>query len=214
MARESTIGSTFKLQTLPAAASAPMTAVVKAASTTTITATGTYAKGDFVILAGTGLATLDRKTAHRVSAIAAGTFTIDTGTSAETATPTMGTVTKAAFTTICFAEFGVESPAPNEVDVTTMCDLARRNVAGLANTGSATFGGPLDLADPGQQALLAAFRDGLPRQLVWTTRGGQNGMLYGVVTSYAAAPQGVEQAVTYSGTFQIQDPPAYNHPLV
>lgn len=208
MARESTIGSIFKLQTLPVTAGVAPTIITKGV-TTAITVTGVFAPGSFITLSGTGLPSLDRKAAHRVITNVATVVTIDTNTSAETATATMGLVTRVATIDLCFAEFGVESPAPNEVDVTTMCDTSRRNVAGLSNSGSATFGGPLDLSDVGQQALLTAFADGLPRQLIWVTRGGQTGVLYGVVTSFAGAPQGVEQAVTFSGTFQIQDKPIY-----
>lgn len=208
MARESTIGSTFHLEKLPAATGVAATQITKGA-TTVVTVSGTFAKGEIVRMADTGLRTLDRKTGHRISATGSGTITLDTDTSEETATPAMGTVTKIEFEEVCFAEFGLDTPAPNEVDVTTMCDLERRNVPGLSNTGSATFGGPMDLGNDGIQLLIKAQADALARSMTWTTRGGQMGLLYGAVTSFTGGPQGVEQAVSFSGTFQVQDTPIY-----
>lgn len=213
MARESTIGSVFRLETVPPATTSPITGATKAAKAV-ITATNTLAVGAYVIIAGTGMASLDRKTPHRVSVASGTSFTVDTDTTNDTAAATAGSFREIATTEVCFAEFGVEASTPGEVDVTTMCDTERRNVAGLSSPGSATFGGPLDLTDAGQVALIAAFQDGLSRALIWTTRGGQTGLLYGVVSSFAAAPQGIEQAVTFNGSFQIQEAPVYLAPLV
>jgi hypothetical protein len=208
MARESTIGSTFMLEKLPAAAGVAPTVITKGA-TTVVTVGGTHAIGDIVRLSGTGLRSLDRRTGHRISAVGAGTVTLDTDTSDDTATPAMGTLVKVEYEEVCFAEFGLDSPAPNEVDVTTMCDLERRNVPGLSNVGSATFGGPMDLGDDGIQLLIKAQADALARSMIWRTRAGQMGLLYGAVTSFTGGPQGVEQAVSFSGTFQVQDTPIY-----
>lgn len=212
MARESTIGSVFMLEDVPATAGVAITAAT-AATKAVITATHALAVGDYVVIEGTDMPSLDRKTAHRVSAVTSTTaFTVDTDSTGDTPA-TGGTFRKVAMTEVCFSEFGVESATPGEVDVTTMCDLERRNVAGLRSPGSATFSGPLDLTDSGQQKLITAADDGLARNMIWTTRGGQVGILYGVVTAFAAAPQGVEQAVTFNGSFQIQDKPIYLEPL-
>lgn len=214
MARESTIGSTFHLETLPAGTAGTITGAT-AASKAEVTTTTTVAVGDFVRIGGTGWPSLDRKTSHRVSAVGTGKIVLDTDTSKETGTaPTAGSIVKVVDQEVCFAEFGVDSPAPNDVDVTTMCDLERRNVAGLSNPGSATFGGPLDLTDSGIQALIHAQADGLARSMRWKTRNGQTGLLYGVVSSFTGGPQGVEQAVTFSGTFTVQDRAIYLPPLV
>jgi hypothetical protein len=218
MARESTIGSTFRLESLPRVTGLGITAVTKSATAganTSITSTAVVKKGDFIAIAGTGWSSLDRKTAHRVAtAPVAGVFQINTDTFAETtAAPATGTVTILATQEVCLAEFGVDAGTPGEVDVTTMCDLERRNVAGLSSPGTASFGGPLDLADAGQVKLLAAFNDGLPRNLIWLTRGGQTGILYGVVSAFSGGPQGVEAAVSFAGSFQIQAAPIYLPPL-
>jgi hypothetical protein len=216
MARESTIGSKFYLEDLTGTPATPgsITAVTKGA-TTTISTTETLVAGDVVRISDTGWSSLDRTTVHRVSGVGTGTVTIDTDTSHETAAaPSSGKIVKVKEIEICFAEFGLDTPTPNEVDVTTMCDTERQNVPGLANTGSATFGGPLDLTEKGVQALIAARDDAKPRSLRWITRMGQTGLLYGVVSSFVGAPQGVEQAVTFSGTFQVQGKPLYLAPLV
>lgn len=214
MARESTIGSVFKLETMPAGTTSPITGATKAAKAV-ITGTHSLAIGDFVVIAGTGMKSLDRMTAHRVSAVTATTaFTIDTDTSAEAAAGTTGTFREVGMIETCFAEFGNEATTPGEIDVTTMCDLERRNVPGLSSPGSATFGGPLDLTDAGQKELIEAQKDALTRNLIWITRGGQTGIMAGVVSSFAAAPQGVEQAVTFNGSFQIKEAPVYLAALV
>lgn len=211
MARESTIGSVFYLEDLPAAAGAAITAAT-AATKAVITATNTLAVGDFVRISGTGMKSLDRMTSHRVSTASGTSFTVDTDSTGDTPA-TDGEFVKVAATEVCFAEFGVEAATPGEVDVTTMCDTERKNVAGLSSPGSATFGGPLDMEDVGQNKIIGAYNDGLARSLIWVTRGGQTGMMYGVVSSFSAAPQGVEQAVTFNGSFQIQDSPVYLPPL-
>ena len=214
MARESTIGSIFYLETLPASAAVDVTAL-GAGTTTLVTTALTAAIGDFIVLRNTGSKILDRLTMHRVSATGVGTLTIDTDTTGETFDITAETEAyKVGIQEVCFSEFGLDAPAPTEVDVTTMCDTERKNVPGLANTGSANFGGPLDLSDAGQKLLITAYKDALARNMAWVTRGGQTGLMYGVVSSFTAAPQGVEQAVTFSGTFQVQESAVYLEPLV
>ena len=211
MARESTIGSVFYLEDLPAAAGAAITAAT-AATKAVITATNTLAVGDFVRISGTGMKSLDRMTSHRVSTASGTSFTVDTDSTGDTPA-TDGEFVKVAATEVCFAEFGVEAATPGEVDVTTMCDTERRNVPGLSSPGSATFGGPLDLTDAGQKEIMEAQRDASTRNLIWITRGGQTGIMAGVVSSFSAAPGGVEQAVSFNGSFQIKEAPVYLEPL-
>lgn len=212
MARESTIGSVFKLETLPAGTTSPITAATKAAKAV-ITATNTLTKGDFVVIDKTGMKSLDRMTAHRVSVASGTSFTVDTDSSGDTAAGTTGTFRKVTLIETCFAEFGNEASTPGEVDVTTMCDTERRNVPGLSSPGSATFGGPLDLTDAGQKELIEAQKNAETRNLIWITRGGQTGIMAGVVSSFSAAPGGVEQAVSFNGSFQIKEAPVYLEPL-
>jgi hypothetical protein len=210
MARESTIGSTFKLETMPQEATTPATAATKAAMAVLTTVGATLVKGDFIVIAGTGFKALDRLTAHRVFLATATSITVETDTTDETlAVATAGTMRKVPMVETCFAEFGNEPATPGEVDITTMCDLERRNVPGLSSPGSATFSGPLDLSDAGQKELIKAQKGAETRNLIWITRGGQTGIMAGVVSSWAAAPPGVEQAVQFSGTFQIKEAPVY-----
>lgn len=213
MARESTIGSVFKMEVPPTSGTPDSITAATKGTTTEITTTGTYAVGDFAVIEGTGWKSLDRATAHRVSSLGTGKITIDTDTSDETGAVSAGTVRKLTLVETCFAEFTPESSKPGEVDVTTMCDTERRNVAGLSSPGSASFGGPLDLTDAGQKELIAAHKDGVTRNLLWITRGGQTGVMSGTVSSFAAGPSGVEQAVSFSGTFQIGESPVYLEPL-
>jgi hypothetical protein len=230
MARESTIGSVFSLEQHPTTpVRGDITAVTQttAGGMTTTLATDLAAPmvGGYVVISGTGWRSIDSKTAHRISAVLPAEtipavlparIVIDTSTEMDTAPAAIGTsasVRAVRLIEVCFSEFGSESSKPGEVDVTTMCDTERRNVAGLSNAGSATFGGPLDLTDAGQIELIAAQKDGLNRALIWKTRSGQTGIMDGTVSSFAAGPQGVEQAVKFSGTFQISEAPTYLAPL-
>jgi hypothetical protein len=156
---------------------------------------------------------LDRMTAHRVSVASATSFTVDTDTSNDKDAATTGKFRKITLVETCFSEFGNEPSTPGEIDVTTMCDLERRNVAGLSSPGTASFGGPLDLTDAGQIHLIEAQKDGLTRNLIWVTRGGQTGIMAGTVSSFSAAPGGIEQAVTFNGNFQIKEAPVYLPPM-
>lgn len=216
MARESTIGSLFYLEDVSGAVvTQNFTAVTKGATTSlTVSAALTgAASGSWVRISGSDLPSLDRKAPHRVISASASAIVVDTDTSGDTGAGTAGSVDLVDMTEVCFSEFTPNSPEPGEVDVTTMCDTERRTVAGLSSPGSVSFGGPLDMTDTGVNALIAARKDGKVRAMTWVTRGGQAASMAGVVSSFIGAPQAVEAAVTFSGTFQVQDGPFYNAPL-
>lgn len=215
MARESTIGSVFMLEKIPDTAATPVaiSAATKVNPTVLTVTSATTAKGDFIRISGTDSKPLDRMAPHRVSASTATSVTVETDNSDGVAA-TKGSYVELEFQEVCFSEFGNDVPTPGEIDVTTMCDAERRNVTGLSSTGSATFGGPLDLTDLGIKALIEAYEDAKPRALIWKTRSGQTGILYGVVNSFTAGPQGVEQAVTFSGSFQVMERARYLAPQV
>lgn len=211
MARESTIGSTFYLEESREAGTA-ITATTKG-KTTSLTVGALPAgavAGGWAFVSGTGHKSLDRKSPHRIVSASASAVVLQTDSSADVAgTEDTPMITVAKLVETCFSEFSPDSPAPGEVDVTTMCDTERRTVAGLSSVGSISFGGPLDMSDKGIQHLIASRNDGLARALVWVTRGGQAASMFGQVSSFVGAPQGVEQAVTFSGSFQVQEGPFY-----
>jgi hypothetical protein len=216
MARESTIGSFFFLENLDTVAVSQAFSAVTKGPTTSLTVAAALAgaaPGKWVRIAGSDMRTLDRAAPHRVISASASAIVVATDTSDETVTATAGTVELVDFVETCFTEFTPNSPEPGEVDVTTMCDTERRTVAGLSSPGSVSFGGPLDMTDTGVLALIAARKDGLVRAMYWQTRGGQAASMAGQVSSFVGAPQAVEAAVTFSGTFQIQDGPFYHAPL-
>lgn len=218
MARESTIGSVFLLEKIPSTPATPVPiSAGTAAKPAVLTVTGaTTAKGEFIRISGTGSKPLDRMVPHRASVATATSITVDTDNSAANngVAVTDGDYVDLEFQEVCFAEFGNDVPTPGEIDVTTMCDDERRQVTGLASMGTATFGGPLDLTDAGQMALLEAYNDKKPRAMIWKTRSGQTGMLYGVVNSFSGGPQGIEQAVTFKGSFQIMERGRFLPPIV
>lgn len=210
MARESTIGSMFYLEASRAATVA-FSAVTKGATTslTVASAPAGVSKGSWVVVAGSGLKSLDRPSPHRVVSVSASAVVLDIDTTTETGTGTAGTIAALTMQEVCLTEFTPSAPEPGEVDVTTMCDTERRTVAGLSSPGSISFGGPFDMDEDGMLALIAAQKDGKARAFTWETRGGQAASMFGQVASFVGAPQGVEQAVTYSGTFQVQNGPFY-----
>lgn len=210
MARESTIGSMFYLEASRAAGVA-FSAVTKGATTSLTVASlpPGAAPGAWIVISGSDLPTLDRASPHRVISASASAVVVDTDTTGEAGSGTAGELEVLTMQEVCLTEFTPSAPEPGEVDVTTMCDTVRRTVAGLSSPGSISFGGPFDMEEAGMLALMAAQKDGVARALSWVTRGGQAASMFGQVASFVGAPQGVEQAVTYSGTFQVQDGPFY-----
>jgi hypothetical protein len=210
MARESTIGSMFYLEASRATAVA-FSAVTKGATTslTVASAPPGVEAGSWIVISGSDLPSLDRTSPHRVISASASAVVVDTDTTADVPAGTAGELVLLTMQEVCLTEFTPSAPEPGEVDVTTMCDTVRRTVAGLSSPGSISFGGPFDMEEAGMLALIAAQKDGVARGFSWVTRGGQAASMFGQVASFVGAPQGVEQAVTYSGSFQVQDGPFY-----
>ena len=185
MARESTIGSIFYLETLPASAAVDVTALT-AGATTLVTTALTAAIGDFIVLRNTGSKILDRLTMHRVSATGVGTLTIDTDTTGETFDVTAETEAyKVGIQEVCFSEFGLDAPAPTEVDVTTMYkdfrlvrpkrQVRHRDACGQVRYTDAEWelssGGSLILEVDGSHHLdMSTYSDDLRRQRDLTER--------------------------------------------
>jgi hypothetical protein len=226
MPRETTIKLEFALEKIPDTPATPYTltgaGITKSATAGAVTTvlldsasapTVAPAKGDFVYIAGSGWATLDNKL-HIVSAYDATghTLSINTDTFAEAGT--LGTVgdikvSPVAFDHACLSEFSTNPGSPGEVDATTMCDEERVNLPGLSSPGTASFTGMFDMDDAGMNAFIAAESDGKPRWLVAKTRRGQMAAFHGVVSAFSMGALGVEQAVTFTGSFTLDRAPIY-----
>jgi len=225
MARESTIKFEFELQNVAHDPAVLDTPGVTAGTTTLITLDAAdpgvvavppwYVVGEVLFIDGTGWPSLDGK-AHMITAFTPGatpTVTVATDTSAETA-PLPGdltdiTVTTFTWTHVCLSEFTPNPGTPGEIDATTMCDTERKNLPGLPTPGTASFTGMFDLDDAGMNALIAAQKDAVARYLVGYTRQGQSAVFHGVVSSFSIGSLTVEAAVTFTGTFTLDESPYY-----
>lgn len=224
MARETTIKFDFMLEKArKLAALLPASGTVVTPGTTTVLTvddtspglTGTppdYAPGQMLYIDGTGLPQLDGLL-HMITAMvpATGSITISTDTTGAAAVVSApGIVFQAVeWDHVCLSEFTPNTGAPGEVDVTTMCDTERRTLPGLSSPGTASFSGMFDLEDTGMQALITAQRDALPRYFVGISRRGQCAVFHGVVSAFAPGSMSVEAALTYTGSFSLDEPPYY-----
>ena len=224
MARESTIRYTFDLELAARADAVVETPGVTAAADAVLTIDSAdagwsatppwYAVGEMIYVDNTGWASLDGKL-HMIKSVnsVAGTITIETDTSAEvTARPTPITaiiVHAIEWQEVCFSEFTPNPGTPGEIDTTTMCDTERRNLPGLATPGTANFTGMFDLDDEGMLAVIAAKDAATARFMVGTTRLGQAAVFHGIVSSASIGALTVETAVTFTGTFTLDESPYY-----
>jgi hypothetical protein len=176
-------------------------------------AAGDYAVGGILFIDGTGWAELDGMVHTIVSTTPlSGTINIDTDTTGVT-TP-LGddadiVIQSFVWMEVCLSEFTPNPGTPGEVDVTTMCDVERRNLPGLPTPGTASFTGMFDLTDDGMKALIAAQKDALSRYFVGVSRRGQSAVFHGVVSSFSIGALTVEAALTYTGTFTLDESPYY-----
>lgn len=223
MPRESTIKLNFMLELTKRTASVLEAPGITKGTTTLVTLDATdpgtvatpahYVVGEFLYIDGTGWPSLDGK-AHLISAYdgTADTVTLAVDTSAETGTlPTLTEVTVQSMTWehVCLSEFTPSPGTPGEIDVTTMCDTERKNLPGLATPGTASFTGMFDLDDDGMNAMIAANAAADARYFVGVSRLGQMAVFHGVVSSFAPGPMTVEAALTYTGSFTLDESPYY-----
>lgn len=223
MARESTIKYTFDLELAARANATVETPGVTAAADAVITIDTAdpgwsatpdwYRTGEMIYIDGTGWASLDGKLHMIKSTVpASGTITIETDTSAEvSALPAFSEIIVHAieWQEVCFSEFTPNPGTPGEIDTTTMCDTERRNLPGLATPGTANFTGMFDLDDDGMLAVIAAKDAATARYMVGTTRLGQAAVFHGIVSSASIGALTVETAVTFTGTFTLDESPYY-----
>jgi len=222
MSRESTIKYTFQLEDAPRAESVLTAPGITKGATTLLHLDDAdpgivadppwYVVGESVFIDGTGFETLDGKV-HPITVVNVGTgvITLGVNTSAEAGTPTLADIVAYPFEWIdvCLSEFTPNPGTPGEIDTTTMCDDERKNLPGLPTPGTATLTGMFDLDDTGMLALIAAQKDGVKRYLVGVTRFGQAAVFHGVVSSFSIGALTVEAAVTFSGTFTLDESPYY-----
>lgn len=227
MARETTIKFDFMLERAKAAKALPPATgdmVTKGATTTlnldpadpgftAVNGVAPISAGQMIFVDGTGWASLDGMLHMITAAVSAtGVVTLATDSSAETAVLADEAdivIQTLVWDHVCLSEFTPNTGAPGEVDVTTMCDTERRTLPGLSSPGTASFTGMFDLTDTGMQALIDAQKDATKRYFVGVSRRGQTAVFHGTVSAFAPGSMTVEAALTYTGSFTLDESPYY-----
>lgn len=196
---------------------APVTHVISAVSkaspavVTVVSPTG-IAVGDIVVPKDTGFKSID-DFPFRVATVATNDITLeDSDTSDETGTVTAGSLDEVTLVELCVANFTTDQPAGTVQDVTTMCDVARRTIAGLPGQGTWTANGFHDGADASQQIAREAYRSRDDQVFRLVFRDG-SGVLFGGVLNQlnigaaVDAPVTIALGGTINGRVQFQDTP-------
>jgi hypothetical protein len=146
--RISSQGSVIMISDDIDAASVDIVSATKAKPCVITIATGTGpAVGDIVVPRGTGWNTLEGMP-FKVSAVLASTITLeDSDTTGEANNIQTGTVSMPTFLELCRSNFTANNPAGATIDVTTLCDVAHRIVAGLPAIGTWSAAGFWDCDD-------------------------------------------------------------------
>lgn len=214
MARLSSQGAKFMMENL--AGTAPTTAIASAATkakpaVVTLADVTAYVPGDIIRITGSGFKSIDGL-AFTVGTVTAGAKTVEllgSNTTAETGTwVATATASEPNMVETCLANFTRTQPAPAVIDVTTLCDAARKRVGGLADPGTFTFDGFYDSKDAGYIALLQAAQDSKERLMAIIFPDKSAIYFPGQITGVGETVA-VDQAVTFSGTGQINGPVTY-----
>jgi hypothetical protein len=147
------------------AASAPITVATKA-KPCVLTVTGTTAvKGDIVVPRNTGWNSIESMP-FKVLDVTADAVTLeDSDTSEEVADinttgETPASLSKPTFLELCRSNFTANNPAGATIDVTTLCDIAHRIVAGLPAIGTWNAAGFFDCNDVAAERSRDFYRSG------------------------------------------------------
>ena len=163
MARISSQGSVIMVSDDIDTVSIAITAATKAKPCVVTVAVGgtTPVVGDIVVPRGTGWNTIESMP-FKVSAAAAGALTLeDSDTSDEVAAiATAATVSVPTFLELCRSNFTANQPAGTTIDVTTLCDIAHRIVAGLPAIATWTAAGFYDCGDQALSRTRDYYRSG------------------------------------------------------
>src|ERR1700750_3353152 len=155
MSRLSSQGSIIMISDDIDTVSASITAATKA-KPCVLTTASLAVVGDIVVPRGTGWNSIEGMP-FKVSAVAAGAVTLeDSDTTDEVnALDAAAALSTPSFLELCRSNFTANNPAGATIDVTTLCDIAHRIVAGLPAIGTWTAAGFYDADD----TALARARD-------------------------------------------------------
>lgn len=213
MAAKSAQGTRVYISNGAAPTTHVVSAVTKAspAVVTVVSPTG-IAVGDIVVPKDTGFKSID-DFPFRVATVATNDITLeDSDTSDETGTVTAGSLDEVTLVELCVANFTTDQPAGTVQDVTTMCDVARRTIAGLPGQGTWTANGFHDGADASQQIAREAYRNRDDQVFRLIFRDGSGVLFAGVLNQLnigaaVDAPVTIALGGTINGRVQFQDTP-------
>jgi hypothetical protein len=160
--RLSSQGSIIMISDTLDTATVPVTAATKAKPCVLSVAAGSEPPvGSIVVPRGTGWNTIEGSS-FKVSASAAGSVTLeDSDTTDETADiAATASLSKPTFLELCRSNFTANNPAGATIDVTTLCDIAHRIVAGLPAIGTWTAAGFYDANDVALDRAREYYRSG------------------------------------------------------
>jgi hypothetical protein len=197
-----------------AAVVSAVSAVTKAApAVATLADVAGITKGDLIVLDKTGLKSVDGRVfiVGTIDATAKTVELVGSDASAEAAAATAGEATAHGAQEVCLTTFSRNSPAAAQIDVTTLCDEARRRVAGIPDSGTFRFDGFYDSTDTGYAALRGFYAANENRPIAIVPRDGSMLSFTGSITALSET-FGVDQAVAFSGEGLVDGPVSYAKP--
>lgn len=210
-------GKIVFISTLPAPAGVAITGVSKAVEAV-LTITNTAAVGDFIVVQGTGYASLDGG-GFEITAVTGTTVTITADTSKETGTATPGTgyIYNEATNMVetCFDNFAYNREAGQTITAGTFCGTT--TLTGQAGAHTWEFSGFDDPESAGMAELIQAQKDGIPRLLVYNypTAASATGKAHkfivpaAVVAGFNGPVANAGAAATFSGSGTANGDPTY-----
>lgn len=213
MAAKSSQGTRVFISNGAAPTTVTITAVTKASpAVVSVSSAAALAVGDIVMPRNTGFKSID-EFPYRVAAISTLDITLeDSDTTGETGTVTAGDLEEHTLIELCVANFTTDQPAGTTLDVTTMCDVARRTLSGLPGQGTWTANGFHDGGDASQQIAREAYRSGDDQVFRLIFRDGSGVLFAGVLNQLnigaaVDAPVTIALGGTINGRVQFQDTP-------
>lgn len=192
------------------AADVPITAISKA-SEGVVTATNTYANGDFVYLKVQGMFQLDGRVA-RVKTVSGSAFTLEGVDTTSFETFSSGTCAKITFGTSITTATSLSSSGGDFdfIDTTTIHGNAKTQIPGLPNPSTYTFENIWDVSDAGLLAMKAAADAQGIRAFKFTFGTGGQIMVFAGYVGASLLPGGSAQdKVTTSAVITMNNSPSY-----
>lgn len=202
MANQSSQGTRIEMWDGIAPVTHAITGVTKATPAVVSVAVATgLTVGDIVVPKNTGFKSID-EFPFRISAVSTLAITLeDSDTSAEPGAAIAGSLDEYQLVEVCMAGFSTNQPAGSQIDVTTMCDVARRTLTGLPGQGTFSANGFWDAADTVQAIARAAYRSALQQVFRVRFKDNSGAMFRGALNQLnfaAAVDAGV--TITMGGT--------------